>query len=210
MRNIRAHSLPRGQHTRALVEPKAEWRRAPPWSQRGRRSRNTKERHGGKALGSTEASPRKPWDPRVLVTSRQHLHGPYLVCSGEEARPLGGSPPVLPLSGPVSLTQELGGPLLHSRASVSRTLFLNCPSNLPPLRFSTRSQKKYSCPPDPRWNGVPGAPKDAQAPYIKWPRRMTITVPLYPRVSYSLIQLNTEWYFWQAASADEKLMDTEG
>ena len=84
-----------------------EWRRASPWSQRGRRSRNTKRETWRQGTGVNGALPGKPWDPWGCSSwPRQHLHGPYLVCSGRGGQVSWGGPTPVLFSGLSPWTQD--------------------------------------------------------------------------------------------------------
>lgn len=167
-----------------------EWRRASPWSQRGRGSRNTKRERWRQGSGFSGAPPGKPRDPwGCLSRPRQHLHA---TCSGRGGQVSWGGPTPVPFREAPYSTLE---PQLQGHcSSTARSLTYS------PLRISTLSQREVQ--PSPRTQGgmvqePPRKlkPKDAQVPYIKWSGRMNTTVPLYPRVSHSRIQPNTGWNF---------------
>lgn len=74
-----------------------EWRRASPWSQRGRGSRNTKRERWRQATGVNGALPGKPWDLWGCSSRpRQHLHGPAWRAQRGEARSTGVALPLCP------------------------------------------------------------------------------------------------------------------
>lgn len=121
-----------------------EWRRASPWSQKGRGSRNTKRERWTQGTGANVAPRGAQGSMGVLVSSPKGTCVPS-ACRAQagEARSAGPLPTLCPQTEQAG-TQHWGGPLLHPVATASRTFTISSASltDLSTLQTFTISKKK--------------------------------------------------------------------
>lgn len=139
-----APSTPQGATYQSLGWSLREWRRASPWSQKGRGSRNTKRERWTHGTGAKGAPREVQGSSGVLLSAPQAPLCPRPGAAGSGGRSAGVAPSLCAVPRPDRLDRRPGAALAQPSASAPRTLAASAPplTGLPALRVRPSPKRK--------------------------------------------------------------------